>query len=998
MDRLRFLAIAVVAIGWSCAVWSQPNVIFILADDLGVGDLGAYGQQTVQTPSLDRMASEGMTFTRMYSGAPTCSPSRATLMTGLHNGRHNNGNGVSLPAGTATTAQVLREAGYNTGMFGKVHLGGANSLWGFNEFYGIRDGVAAWDHFRPIMDVGTADATGRISSITTESTGGAYTDDLIAQRAGDWVAANAAAGDPFYAQVSFQIPHFDLEVPELEPYTANQPWAEERKVFASMVTRMDRRIGELLDRLDDPNGDGDTADSIADNTLVVFASDNGTHIEGSEPTLGRGPHDPAFFDSNGIYRGWKRDLYDGGIHTPFLARWAGTITPGSTSTHYGDFSDFLPTAAELAGADAPIQIDGESYAHVLTGSSPTLPAVREDLYFEFTGGWFTNGANGDFVSGSTPVPPRHALVRDGYKAIRFSDGTTELYDLTTDPGETTNLANQLPTLASQMIAAAQAQDLGQLRYLSSSPGGDYFDQSSSWGGQPIPDSRTVVTLADDGPNQTKHVSVSTTAFAVDIGQGDAVSQLIVGPSVNLGATNGVRAAANGVLRLESGAIFTDRRIEARGGQIAGTGLLLGQTVNDGQIAPDGDTTTPPPRTEPTAALRFNFSGVQDDAPLLATSVLDPNLQLVEGFDFGPGTQPRSAGPDGFTGSDRGNEFNVGGFNTTSLASAIASEDYLAYTVQAAAGFELLVDNVQFRLWRNGGNAANDYAILTSLDGFVAGQDLAQLNNVFDSGAASERTFRGDYIGSVATSDPVEVRLYAWNANDFLASTHITDVTMEATVQLSGSANIGSGNLASSGVSSPYGTLAVGGDYVQTSSGELLIDVGGREAGVDQDLLSITDRALLDGTLIVHVDPSMAIESGDRFHLLLAADVVGAFGDVVLPQAPGGLRFALEYHSDSVALAVVGVRGDYDGNGVVEPADYLVWQDAFGTIGAGLQADGNADGVVDIADYTVWRDNLGAVAATSLLDNRVSVPETSALGLLTLCVLSLVFRAERGHAG
>lgn len=993
-----FLLLA--AAGLACAVCAsfagaQPNIVFILADDLGVGDLGAYGQQTVQTPNLDRMAADGMTFSRMYSGAPVCSPSRATLMTGLHNGRHNNGNNVSLPAETATTAQVLREAGYDTGMFGKVHLGGPNALWGFDEFYGIVGGVAAWDHFRPVMDVGQADASGRINSITTVSNNGAYTDDLIAQEAGDWIESRAASGQPFYAQVNFQIPHFDLEVPDIEPYAASQPWADERKVFASMVTRMDRRIGELLDRLEDPNGDGDTSDGIDENTLVLFGSDNGTHLEGSEPSLGRGPHDPEFFDSNGLFRGWKRDLYDGGIHTPFLAQWKGTVPAGSNSDHYGDFSDFLPTAAELAGGDTPVQVDGESYAHVLTGAAPALPPVRDDLYFEFTGNWFVNGANGDVVTGSTPTPPRRALVRDGYKAIQFSGGQIELYDLANDPSESNDLAAQMPALAQAMIDEAVSQDIGQLRYAASSPAGDYFDETASWGGADEPDRRTVATVRADGADHDLFVAAAATALTVDIGGGDAASRVTLLSGRSLDAANGVRVRGAGKLRLEGADVDTKRRVELRGGGLSGRGQVVGQLVNGGVVGPDGATSTPPERQQPTTALRFDFTGVQDDAPLTATSTLDPNLSVVSGFDFGPGALPRSAGPDGFTGSDEGNEFNAGGFNTGSLASAISAGDHLTYTVQAAPGFELLVESVSFRLWRNGGNAANDYAILTSLDGFADGDELAQLNNVFSSGSASSQTFTGFYAGGQATGDPVEVRLYGWNANDGLASTHVTEVSMDATVQLSGAAEIGGGldDLLTGEPSveeQPYGVLVVSGDYVQTDGGRLSVDVGGVQAGFDLDQLVVSGTATLAGELEVRVADGFVAGEGDEFVVIAAGGVEGAFDSVALPQLPGGLRFAERYDADGFVLEVGGLVGDYNYDGVVDAADYTVWRDAVGQQGAGLAADGDGDGGVDGVDYLAWAFNFGRSASAA----APAVPEPAAGA--AACTLLVGVVARRGR--
>lgn len=964
-------------------VADQPNIIFILSDDVGIGDLSPYGQQTIQTPNLEQLAAEGMQFSQMYSGAPVCSPSRAILMTGLHNGRHVNGNGVNLQARNETVAEVLQTAGYQTAGFGKWHLGGSGASLptnqGFDSYYGILGGVAAWDHFNPVMQRLSSAAP---STVVNEPNNGGFTDDLVGAEAAQYVRDNAQSGQPFYAQVNFQLAHFDMEVPELEPYTVNQAWPESRKIFASMISRLDRLVGDVVAAVDDPNGDGDSSDSIADETLIVFASDNGTHIEPQDcckgnhgPDLGvfsDDPHDPEFFDSNGPYRGWKRDLYDGGIKTPFIARWANTIAPSSTNhDFFGDFADFLPTAAELAGVDSPVGIDGESYAHVLQGSSAPTDFVKPAQYFE----------GGGSIGGIPANPARRALIKNGLKAIQFADGTIELFDLENDPTESTNLYPSMTTLADEMIAKAISEDTGQITYLRHTTG-NFFGEADSWNEGLTPGPNTIASVAGNGRAESElFVASSHNVLGLDVGGSTAPVRLTVLTDRTLAAQNGVRVRTGSQLRIEQAVISTDRRVELFGGSLTGDGTVNGTLINRGQIAPDSMTSDSPP--QPSFALRFDFSGIQDDAPLTNTSQLDPNLTLVGGFDYGPSTQPRSAGPDGFTGSDNGNEFNAGGFNTNSLAGAIAADDYLTFTVQSLPGFEMLVESVSYDLWRNGGNAANDYAILSSLDGFNVGNELAQLNNVTSQGLNSKQTFSGTYVGSQPTADAVEMRLYAWNANDNLASTHITAVSLNATFVLSDqSASFGETT------GSELGTINLQGDYLQLETGTLSLNVTKTDGRLDNDRLDIVGTAHLDGILTTSIINNYVATQGDQFTLLTAEEILGQFSTLSLPNLAGGLHFGVLYTSTSVLMEVQGIVGDYNYDGTVDAADYTVWRRSLGNQGTALVADGDGNGEVNQADYLIWRANFG-MSANNVSPVKASVPEpTSALLLfLSLAILS-----------
>lgn len=407
---------------------ARPNIILILADDLGIGDLGSYGQERIRTPHLDRMAADGMRFTQAYAGSTVCAPSRCCLMTGLHNGhgriRDNIPHGVFLQPDDLTVAEVLKQAGYRTCAIGKWSLGNPGSwglpqMQGFDEFFGYLDQDHAhnyypeylWDNEREVLQSGNR-ANKRRS----------YSPELFAKRASAFIEANAQR--PFFLYFAPTMPHWS-DYPRDSPRSqdipadayANESWPEVERNYASMVTLLDAHVGRLLDRV--------RSLGISQQTLVVFASDNGPSAERL--------HRPAFFKSSGPFRGVKRELNEGGIRVPMLAQWAGTIQPGSVCEEICAFWDFLPTVAELAGLAAPEKTDGISLVSALRGK----PRKQHDfLYWDY-------GHGRDRFS--------QAVRKGKWKAIRNGSASpVELYDLTRDPGEATNLAAQQPEVAAAM--------------------------------------------------------------------------------------------------------------------------------------------------------------------------------------------------------------------------------------------------------------------------------------------------------------------------------------------------------------------------------------------------------------------------------------------------------------------------------------------------------------------------------------------------------------------
>ncbi len=409
----------------------KTNIIFILADDLGYGDLGCYGQQYIRTPNIDRLAAEGIRFTDHYAGSTVCAPSRCCLMTGLHTGHsYIRGNreidpmgNEPLPLNTVTVAKLPKEAGYKTGLIGKWGLGapgseGVPGKQGFDYFYGYlgqRHAHNSYPEFLfrnaeriPLAGNRVAEPRGDGAGVAVEKS--QYSNDLFAGEALSFIARNQR--NPFYLYLSYTIPHANneagsegMEVPSDAPYS-NENWPQQQKNQAAMITRLDGYVGKLLDKLKEL--------VIDDNTLVIFTSDNGPHRENGG--------DPAFFNSNGPLRGIKSDLYEGGIRVPLVARWPARIKDWMISNHISAFWDFLPTALDIAGATKPKSIDGISYLPALTGEKQEK---HKYLYWEFHGS----------------LTSRQAIRMGKWKALKHSPKTAlEIYDLENDVGETNDLA------------------------------------------------------------------------------------------------------------------------------------------------------------------------------------------------------------------------------------------------------------------------------------------------------------------------------------------------------------------------------------------------------------------------------------------------------------------------------------------------------------------------------------------------------------------------------
>ncbi|MGH9844561.1 MAG: arylsulfatase [Blastocatellia bacterium] len=425
---------------------SKPNVVFILADDLGYGDVGCYGQQIVKTPNIDRLAAEGMRFTQFYAGSTVCAPSRCVLMTGRHTGhawvRGNAGRAnplaQTLRDEDKTVAEVFKDAGYATAMFGKWGLGeigsaGHPNRQGFDEFFGYLNQTHAHNYFPsflihnserfPLANVPLKEDPEVGAGYAKEKK--QYSHDVIVERALAWLERNH--GKPFFLYLPFTLPHANneanrelgdgQETPDYGDY-ARRDWKNPDKGQAAMIARLDHDVGRVMAAL--------KARGIDRNTIVLFSSDNGPHREGG--------NDPDYFKASGPLRGIKRSLTDGGIRVPFIVRWPGKIKAGAVSNHAGYFGDLFALVCELTGQPPPPGLDSISFAPALFGKRQK----RHDyLYWEF------------YEQGS-----RQAVRMGDWKAIRepMFTGTVRLYDLRRDIGESNDVAAANPELVKRAAA------------------------------------------------------------------------------------------------------------------------------------------------------------------------------------------------------------------------------------------------------------------------------------------------------------------------------------------------------------------------------------------------------------------------------------------------------------------------------------------------------------------------------------------------------------------
>ncbi|WP_395735550.1 arylsulfatase [Prosthecobacter sp.] len=474
-----FLILSLLLLGaLAHAADNKPNIIFILADDMGYGDAGCFGQKMLTTPNLDKMAAEGMKFTRMYAGCTVCAPSRCVLMTGLHTGHcrvRGNGEG-HIPDEDLTLPKVLKSAGYHTACIGKYGLGKPLPLddpqrKGFDEFFGyvgtshahnfytkalVRNGkivnlpnTVIPGSAKDAKDYSDSDLVG--TGVAPLDGRKAWAPQLLSDDVQRYLGERAKEKEPFFLYYAFNIPHANneagktsplghgMESPDYGEYK-DKDWPDAEKGFAQFMRFLDNDVGKILARLKELG--------LAENTLVIFSSDNGPHQEGG--------HQSDFFNSNGDFKGIKRDMTDGGIREPFIAWWPGKVKAGAVSEHVSGFQDLLPTVADLSltKLESETRIDGISFAPTLLGK----PGQREHSHLY----WAFNEQGGKLavlkwpwklIHLNTGGEPSETKVKNKGKARSLEK---LLYNLESDIGEEKNLAAEKPEIVAELEKLMQA--------------------------------------------------------------------------------------------------------------------------------------------------------------------------------------------------------------------------------------------------------------------------------------------------------------------------------------------------------------------------------------------------------------------------------------------------------------------------------------------------------------------------------------------------------------
>ncbi len=998
------------------ALADQPNVVLIMVDDMAYHELGVTGQNdraasgmaAIETPNIDALAQQGLMLTEFYA-TPICGSTRGSLLTGFHNGHssidRNGGNqgGNPLRDVDKTFAQTLKAAGYTTGAFGKWGVGGFDQTLtgggvdnintaaithpdatpaskGFDEFYGYLNQLHAHNYYVNFLWEHDTDNSGDTGGMQIAPTSTAdYSHDLIANKSLQFIAdhADESAQNPFLLYLPYTIPHGNFNPPNdsiRQGYLA-AGYSSAQADYAAMMKRMDNSVGDMIDRLKDPDGNGDESDSVYDNTLILFASDNGGTAQNS------------LFNGGGNLRGQKGSVYEGGIKSPFIAHWNGTITPGQVDHDtISGLDDLYATLSELASADRDVGLDGTSIAGLFTGQAREK---RDIFIFEGNGtAWSIRMGDWKMVNG------------------------TELYDLANDPSESSNVAGANPAIATLMhqialdegvlsdIGAGAVQTTHIVQYKSWQPqgGSQNWQAAANWtGGSEFNTRGTAANNFDTAPADNWIATVNNTTgaaleavvdedsslLALEVHGSSAAMKIRVAPGASLMARNGAVIGSGATLENDGGTLHTLRSIRVEeGGTLAG----------NGEIATSYDTTGTPFQLKAdlinTGVVDiFPSNGGVTQVELIANGGFEmgtqidgsANYKFVEldawssdgdeaALDAAVANNARSGGYRGLIASRLNDPHNL--LQNTGHVISSGDELALSFWHRAFSGWDEGVDDLVAQVFYLDDNEQQQVlqTIVVSPSSAWASQAMT-LNPISDPNAAGRELW-------------IEIDAASGNAvtsNEFAS---LDDVSL---------------TIAAAAPPRPA-ILAVAGDYVQDDAGRLQVDLmgGGGNPGVDFDQLDVTGNAILGGVLEVRLDGGYQPSAGTVFSVVEAGQRIGEFNSIDLPALAGGLTLSVEYSTNAVALTVDGVLGDYNKNGVVDLADYTVWRDALGQTGDGLVADGDFSGTVDIGDYQVWKDNFGATTSNPNLLSA-PIPEPAAAVLLIMqggwvLVTSKYFRA------
>ena len=996
---------------------NQPNIIYIFVDDLSSGMVGFTNPNTpVLTPNIDALAAAGLQFTQAYANT-ICSPSRGSLHTGYHNGHAiNDRNVINFRAEDIMPGEMIKEAGYATAVYGKwgfgsttgTHTGtsGVDTLrlnpvipnnntdtlpttHGYDDFVGYLNHVQAHRFFIDPLWQSDFSSPNTMSHFVTGNNAGdnvtntfeAYTDDIHTREAMNFITTSTLTSTPFMIQMHYNSPHPPFDPGEQLTFNFDgtpRIWDQDyqglgltvkQRQLAAMITRLDEHIGALVAHLSDPNQDGDESDSILENTVVMFTSDNG-----GEPTDTLSVEDWNELGGNHFYgvglRGGKRDLFEGGVRVPCFAYWPGTIAPNQTTDEIIDLADFMPTVADLAGIDAPIGLDGVSYAGLLTGEG----MFRRRSHFV----WEHHERDGPDADSRDA---RWSVLKDNIKLIHFSNGSEDMYDLNVDPGETQPLdLSAFADVRAELQAIAVAEGVAESGTGHAARHVDWIgsDQDSTtsagnWSNYNAAQELWVSVIANSLSSDSSIDFESTELLGVEVRGDSALQTIRVNQSNELAIGNELRVGANGRAHVDAGSLNSRRWLDIRsGGQLTGIGDLGGQLYNWGSIAPGLPTDLPPAVVDDSKGTTpgniggtvdpgISFfdpaagNGTEPTENVIFDNILGNTIQTIIDSSANPGARGQnfSIGPAGSTAEiggvtiqSRGTQFFpnedemtiviFSGDNFTGIDQQTVSPAGLAMapgiTILHQETFQLpiIVPNNNFLIFGfantvsvNGGEPLGMMVFSNTEFQQLEGNNNGGGRLLYREGSAitmaGSRDMRFSILGSATIVEPM---------------VNVEPITFNET-----------------------GRLSLDGDFFHQPSGEIRLQVGGTDnsdpADYQFDQLVIDGMMTNGGSLVVELLPEYQPQNGDQITLIQSDNVIGEFSTVDIQGTPDGFDAEVEIDNGNVILTLTDdfLLGDTNMDGVVNFLDISPFISLLSGGGFLEQADINGDGEVNFLDIS-----------------------------------------------
>jgi len=987
----------------------QPNIIYIFVDDLSSGMVGFTNPNTpVLTPNIDALAAAGLQFTQAYANT-ICSPSRGSLHTGYHNGHAiNDRNVINFRAEDIMPGEMIKPAGYATAVYGKwgfgsttgTHTGtsGVDTLrlnpvitntntlpttHGYDDFVGYLNHVQAHRFFiDPLWQSDSSSSTTMSHLVTGNNAGDnvtntfeAYTDDIHTREAMSFITNSTLADTPFMIQMHYNSPHppfdpgqqldFDFDgTPRIwdQDYQGLGLTVKQRQL-AAMITRLDEHVGALVAHLSDPNEDGDESDSILENTVVMFTSDNG-----GEPTDTLSVEDWNELGGNHFYgvglRGGKRDLFEGGLRVPFFAYWPGTIAPNQTTDEIIDLADFMPTVADLAGIDTPIGLDGVSYAGLLTGEG----MFRRRSHFV----WEHHERDGPDADSREA---RWSVLKDNIKLIRFSNGSEDMYDLNVDPGETQPLdLNAFADVRSELQAIAVAEGVtesgtGHAARHVDWIGGDQDSTTSAgnWSNYNGAQELWVSVIANSQSSDSSIDFDSTELLGVEVRGDSALQTIRVNQSNELAIGNELRVGANGRTHLDAGSLNSRRWLDIKsGGQLTGIGDMAGQLYNWGSIAPGLPTDLPPAVVgDSEGPAPGNFGGAVD--PGVAVNSSEPTENVI--FDGITGNTIQTIIDSSANPGARGQNFSIGPAGSTAEIGGV--------TIQSRGTQFFPNEDEMTIVIFSGDNFTGIDQQTVSPAGLAMAPEITILyeetfrlpiivpeNNFLIFGFANPVSVNGgEPLGMMVFSN-TEFEQLEGNNNGGGRLLYRAG----SAISMAGSRDMRFSILGSATIVEPMvdvetitfnetGRLSLDGDFFHQPSGEIRLQVGGTDNSDSADYQF--DQLLVDGTmtnggsLVVELLPEYQPQNGDQITLIQSDNMIGEFSSVDIQGAPDGFDAEIEIDNGNVILTLTDefLLGDTNRDGIVNFLDIAPFISILSAGGFLEQADINGDGQVNFLDIS-----------------------------------------------